>query len=77
MAFFPTLKAKCILLKSKVIPLRGEEDNFSLFAVLEMGPYPFEHVAANGHSGSECALEEDQGEETLRLIDTTWHVHES
>ena len=40
-----------------------EEYDFSLLAALEMGPYPFEHVAANGQSGSESALEEHQGEE--------------
>ena len=54
-----------------------EEYDFSLFAALEMEPYPFEHVAANDQSGSESALEEDQGEEIQRLVDTTWHLHES
>ena len=54
-----------------------EDDDFSLLAALEMGPYPFEHVAANGQSGSESALEEDQGEEIQRLVDTIWHAHES
>ena len=54
-----------------------EEYDFSLLAVLEMGPYSFEHVTANGPSGSESTLEEDQGEEIQRLVDTTWHAHES
>ena len=40
-----------------------KEYDFSLFVALEMGPYPFEHITANGQSGSESALEEDQGEE--------------
>ena len=54
-----------------------EEYDFSLFATLEMGPYPFEHVAPNGQLGPKSALEEDQGEVIQRLLDTTWHAHES
>ena len=38
------------------------EGDSSLFAALEMQPYPFDHVAAFDQSGSESALEEDQGE---------------
>ena len=42
--------------------IKDEEDNSSLFAALEMEPYLFKHVAAIDQSGSESALEEDQGE---------------
>ena len=38
------------------------EDDSSLFAALEMQPYPFDHIAAFDQSGSESALEEDQGQ---------------
>ena len=39
-----------------------DEDDFSLFAALEMEPYLFEHVAAINQSGAESALKEDRGE---------------
>ena len=42
--------------------IESVEDDSSLFAALEMQPYPFNHVAAFDQSGSESALEEDQGE---------------
>ena len=54
-----------------------EEYDFSLFVALEMKPYRFEDVAANGQLGSESALEEDQREEIQRLVDTIWHAHGS
>ena len=43
-------------------PYEDEEDDSSLFAALEMEPYLFEHVAAIDQSGTESALEEEQGE---------------
>ena len=44
--------------------IEDEEDDSCLFTALEMEPYLFYHVAAFDRSGSESALEEDQGEAT-------------